>query len=349
MLRGAAAALVLALTCGAASAQTATSWGGMGLIETRDARFRPDGAIEAGATIRRQRRNYTINFQALAWLETTFRFTERLNATTGRGITTDRSFDVKLRLFEENDWRPAIAVGLQDLLGTVNSQITASIASIGRAADRQAASVDMVAELDKQAANIGEIVKAVARIADQTNLLALNAAIEAARAGQHGKGFAVVADEVRTLAETSEKSARDIQNLVGQIQQEVKVIADGINGSAKAARSEVENGRTVTAQLEQVRLDMVEIVRGAATTPDALATALGVVKALRNHRSPAVLLRSHGVFAIGPTPRDAVKAAIMCEDTARTVFLARQLGEPHTISPEDIDRLHHRYVTCYGQ
>jgi len=74
-----------------------------------------------------------------------------------------------------------------------------------------------------------------------------------------------------------------------------------------------------------------------------------VVNALRNHRSPAVLLRSHGVFAIGPTPRDAVKAAIMCEDTARTVFLARQLGEPHTISPEDIDHLHHRYVTCYGQ
>ena len=53
----------------------------------------------------------------------------------------------------------------------------------------------MVSELEKQAANIGDIVKAVARIADQTNLLALNAAIEAARAGKHGKGFAVVADE----------------------------------------------------------------------------------------------------------------------------------------------------------
>lgn len=118
MLRAAAAALAFALACGAASAQTATSWGGMGLIETRDARFRPDGTIEAGAALRRQRRNYTINFQALSWLETTFRFTERLNATTGRGITTDRAFDLKLRLVEENDWRPAIAVGLQDLLGT---------------------------------------------------------------------------------------------------------------------------------------------------------------------------------------------------------------------------------------
>ena len=118
MLRSAAVALVLALACGAASAETATSWGGTGLIETRDARFRPDGAIEVAASIRRQRRNYTINVQALAWLETTFRFTERLNATTGRGITTDRAFDLKLRLVEEDDWRPALAVGLQDLLGT---------------------------------------------------------------------------------------------------------------------------------------------------------------------------------------------------------------------------------------
>lgn len=74
----------------------------------------------------------------------------------------------------------------------------------------------MVVELEKQAASSGDIIKAVARIADQTNLLALNAAIEAARAGQHGKGFAVLADEVRTLAETSEKSAKQIQDLVGK-------------------------------------------------------------------------------------------------------------------------------------
>jgi methyl-accepting chemotaxis protein len=69
-----------------------------------------------------------------------------------------------------------------------------------------------ITELEKQADEIGEIVKTVAHIADQTNLLALNAAIEAARARQHGKGFAVVADEVRTLAETSERSARQIRD-----------------------------------------------------------------------------------------------------------------------------------------
>ncbi len=92
--------------------------------------------------------------------------------------------------------------GLRALIGDLSHQITNSTASLGAAATRQAASVKMIVELERQAANIGDIVRAVARIADQTNLLALNAAIEAARAGQHGKGFAVVADEVRTLAET---------------------------------------------------------------------------------------------------------------------------------------------------
>jgi hypothetical protein len=54
----------------------------------------------------------------LPWLEATFRLSERLNATTGRGTATDRAFDVKLRLIEEGAWTPAVAVGLQDLIGT---------------------------------------------------------------------------------------------------------------------------------------------------------------------------------------------------------------------------------------
>ena len=111
--------------------------------------------------------------------------------------------------------------GLRGLVDDVSKQIASSIVSIGTAADRQTTSVAMILELERQATSIGDIVRGVGRIADQTNLLALNAAIEAARAGQHGKGFAVVADEVRTLAETSEKSARKIQELIGTIQTDV--------------------------------------------------------------------------------------------------------------------------------
>ena len=75
----------------------------------------------------------------------------------------------------------------------------------------------------------------------------------------------------------------------------------------------------------------------------------GIVSTLTGHRSPAVLMRNHGAFTIGASARAAVKAAVMCEDVARTIHLARQLGEPVPIAQADIDQLHHRYQTAYGQ
>jgi L-ribulose-5-phosphate 4-epimerase len=74
-----------------------------------------------------------------------------------------------------------------------------------------------------------------------------------------------------------------------------------------------------------------------------------VVRILRGHRSPAVLMQNHGVFTIGKTPKDAVKAAVMCEDVARTAFLATQLGQPISIEARDIDKLFDRYQNVYGQ
>ena len=75
----------------------------------------------------------------------------------------------------------------------------------------------------------------------------------------------------------------------------------------------------------------------------------GVVATLSGHRSPAVLMRGHGVFTIGPTVRDAVKAAIMCEDVARTVHAARLLGHPEPLPQDQVDALHKRYKEHYGQ
>ncbi|WP_235961777.1 YjbH domain-containing protein [Falsiroseomonas selenitidurans] len=97
---------------------TGSSLGGVGLIEARNARFRPDGVVEAGTTLRHQRRFHFLTWQALPWLETTFRLAERLDGTSGAGMTTDRAFDVKLRLLAEDDWHPAVAIGLQDFIGT---------------------------------------------------------------------------------------------------------------------------------------------------------------------------------------------------------------------------------------
>jgi L-ribulose-5-phosphate 4-epimerase len=75
----------------------------------------------------------------------------------------------------------------------------------------------------------------------------------------------------------------------------------------------------------------------------------GIVSTLSGHRSRAVLMRNHGVFTIGKDARDAVKAAVMAEDVARTVHIARQLGPPVPIAPETIDALFDRYQNVYGQ
>jgi L-ribulose-5-phosphate 4-epimerase len=75
----------------------------------------------------------------------------------------------------------------------------------------------------------------------------------------------------------------------------------------------------------------------------------GIVETLRGHRSRAVLMRNHGPFTIGVTARDAVKAAVLTEDSARTVHVARQLGEPVPIPQDVIDQLYDRYQHVYGQ
>jgi L-ribulose-5-phosphate 4-epimerase len=75
----------------------------------------------------------------------------------------------------------------------------------------------------------------------------------------------------------------------------------------------------------------------------------GIVATLDGHRSRAVLMQNHGVFTIGTDAKDAVKAAVMCEDVARTIHISRQLGDPLPIPQESIDALFDRYQNIYGQ
>ena len=79
------------------------------------------------------------------------------------------------------------------------------------------------------------------------------------------------------------------------------------------------------------------------------AIGRGIVDTLAHSRSRAVLMRAHGVFTIGPSARDAIKAAVMCEDVARTVHLARVLGDVVPLDPDSIEALHDRYQNVYGQ
>ena len=77
--------------------------------------------------------------------------------------------------------------------------------------------------------------------------------------------------------------------------------------------------------------------------------AIGKVVVESIGKSPAVLLKNHGVFTVGKNAEAAVKAAVMTEDAAATVWMALQIGTPDVIPQEDVDKLHQRYTNVYGQ
>lgn len=251
-----------------------------------------------------------------------------------------KAFEIVGRSIELQQQSAAVAQekseAMQRLAAAVNTDVVALIANVRVAAERQSGSVDRVAELKQQAANIGEIVKAVGRIADQTNLLALNAAIEAARAGKHGKGFAVVADEVRTLAETSEKSAKQISDMVGKIQHDVENIAQGINRSAETIQTEVEKGGTITQQLEQIRLDCIEIVKGAQDiAAGAVQSSAAAQQALRGADSIASAAEQQSAAAeeSAKTVDEQAQALAECEQAAQSLSeLAEELKSSTDVS-----------------
>jgi methyl-accepting chemotaxis protein len=167
--------------------------------------------------------------------------------------------------------------------------ITNSVRAIERNADRQTASMDVTAELERRAAEIAEITRIVSGISDQTNLLALNAAIEAARAGEHGRGFAVVAEEVRALAETSEKSAHAIQGHADSIQKDVRQVAAAIKEAAETAVQESKNGVALAKSLDTRRSNMIAI---AAGSEKILETAMQAERAATEAQRGAELVAS---------------------------------------------------------
>ncbi|VBB05208.1 Hypothetical protein LUCI_0415 [Lucifera butyrica] len=128
-----------------------------------------------------------------------------------------------------------------DKAGEGNQSIDKAVGQMNSIQQTVTASAAVVAQLGERSNEIGQIVDTIAGIAGQTNLLALNAAIEAARAGEQGRGFAVVAEEVRKLAEQSQEAAKQIADLIREIQ--------GDTGKAVAAMNngmrEVELGTEV--------------------------------------------------------------------------------------------------------
>ncbi len=124
---------------------------------------------------------------------------------------------------------------------------------IREATDATSTVAQRITSLEESMDEVGEIIDIIQDIAEQTNMLALNANIEAARAGDAGEGFAVVANEVKGLAEQSQQSAKNIAEIIENVQEQTDDLVDGIH----AANGEVEEGANAVDDLVD-RLDQIE-------------------------------------------------------------------------------------------
>ncbi|MBP2636674.1 MAG: methyl-accepting chemotaxis sensory transducer with Cache sensor [Firmicutes bacterium] len=142
---------------------------------------------------------------------------------------------------------------------TGKKSVDAAVSQMEKIEDVVSRSADIVALLGDNSKKIGEIINTITGIANQTNLLALNAAIEAARAGEQGRGFAVVAEEVRKLAEGSEAAAKQIGEIITEIQSETEQAVIAMTAGSQEVRvgAEVVNSagvafHDITCQLGEV-------------------------------------------------------------------------------------------------
>ena len=155
--------------------------------------------------------------------------------------------------------------------------VAKTIAEIGDLAKDVKHSADVIEKLKGDSENIGTVLDVIKTIAEQTNLLALNAAIEAARAGEQGRGFAVVADEVRTLAQRTQESTTEIEELVATLQNGAQEAVEVMERSREKAENTVSQAEHAGTSLDAITqsvasiLDMNTQIASAAEEQSATA------------------------------------------------------------------------------
>lgn len=133
-----------------------------------------------------------------------------------------------------------------------NRVVSETILAINSLAEEVESSAGVIESVKEDSKNIGSVLDVIKGIAEQTNLLALNAAIEAARAGEQGRGFAVVADEVRTLAQRTQESTAEIEDLVGALQTSAEQAVDVMSQSRDLAKTTVAQARHAGESLAEI-------------------------------------------------------------------------------------------------
>ena len=149
--------------------------------------------------------------------------------------------------------------GANNVIHSSTKVVQSSVERIASLNDSMAHVSHAIRELHDSSDSIGGVLSVIKAIAEQTNLLALNAAIEAARAGEQGRGFAVVADEVRTLAQRTQDSTAEIEQIVGKFQKEARQAFDAVDSSQKAVTETVQLADTLSQELSNIRDAVTEI------------------------------------------------------------------------------------------
>lgn len=195
------------------------------------------------------------------------------------------SEDTKLRISQQRDETDQVATAMNQMSATVQEVAQnaeqASLAATN--ADQQAQQGDQVVteaigrieqlarqmddclaamqHLAGESQRIGSILDVIKSVSEQTNLLALNAAIEAARAGEAGRGFAVVADEVRGLAQRTQQSTEEIEQLIESLHNGTDEVTSLLDNSKRLTEQSVELSRKAGDALSQIT-DTVSSIQG---------------------------------------------------------------------------------------
>lgn len=179
--------------------------------------------------------------------------------------------------------------------GAIVDSAVNDMSSLDEAIDQIDHNID---NLKQSSEKIGKVVVVISDIAEQTNLLALNAAIEAARAGENGRGFAVVADEVRQLAQRTQNSTQEINDIITGLQQEITQIS-----------SSMVNGRKLTdtsvASIQQAGSSLQEILNAVAELSNMTAQ---IASATEEQNAVAVEMNEQ-IFTIQRNSENVVSQA----------------------------------------